>query len=94
MQELVNRRINQMLVHSYLYEVLGEPIISDSQWDAWAKQLSTLLKQYPEAIEEHPYGEAFRDWSGDTASILIPFFDDTIRCRALLAKACAKKAVS
>lgn len=90
MNELINRRINQMLVHGYLYEILGEPIISDSLWDSWAKELSLLLKQYPETIEEHPYGKAFKDWTGDTASVLIPFFDETIRCRAMLAKACKK----
>ena len=90
MNELVNRRINQMLVHSYLYEVMGEPIIEDSYWDYLAKDLARLLKQYPEAIDEHPYGKAFKDWTGDTASVLIPFFDETIKCRALLAKACKK----
>lgn len=90
MQELINRRMNQILVHSYLYEVMGEPIISDAIWDKWAKELSSLLKQYPEAIDEHPYGKAFKDWTGDTASVLIPFFDETIKCRALLAKACKK----
>jgi hypothetical protein len=90
MQELINRRINQILVHSYLYEILGEPIISDVLWDKWAKELSSLLKQYPEAIEEHPYGKAFKDWTGDTASVLIPFFDETIKRRAMLAKACKK----
>lgn len=93
MQELVNRRMNQMLVHSYLYEIVGEPIISDRLWDIWAKELSTLLKQYPESIEEHPYGQAFKDWTGDTASVLIPFFDETIKYRALLAKACVSKKV-
>lgn len=91
MNELTNRRINQILVHSYLYEILGEPIIEDSYWDYLAKDLARLLKQYPEAIDEHPYGRAFKDWTGDTASVLIPFFDETIKCRALLAKACRKK---
>lgn len=90
MQELINRRINQMLVHSYLYEVMGEPIIEDSYWDYLAKDLARLIKQYPEALKEHPYGKAFKDWTGDTASVLIPFFDETIKCRALLAKACKK----
>lgn len=91
MKELINRRINQMLVHSYLYEVMGEPIISDFLWDSWAKELAMLIKQYPDSLKEHPYGKAFEDWTGDTASVLIPYFDETIKCRALLAKACAKK---
>lgn len=91
MNELVNRRINQILVHSYLYEIMGEPIISDYLWSKWAKELSSLLKQYPEAIDEHPYGKAFEGWTGDTASVLIPYFDETIKYRALLTKACARK---
>jgi len=89
--ELVNRRINQILVHSYLYEIMGEPIIEDSYWDYLAKDLATLIKQYPEALKEHPYGKAFEGWTGDTASVLIPYFDETIKYRALLAKACARK---
>ena len=90
MNELINIRINQMLVHSYLYEIVGKPIISDNLWDSWAKELAVLLKDNPEELKEHTYGEAFKDWTGDTASILIPYFDDTIKCRAQLAYFCAK----
>lgn len=78
-----------MLVHSYLYEIAGEPIISDAKWDAWAKELAELIKANPEALDKHLYGQAFRGWTGDTASILIPYFDETIKCRAQLAYFCA-----
>lgn len=66
--ELINRRQRQILIHSYLYEDRNYPLISDSTWDLWAKQLAELMKR-PEA-KKSAYAKYFEDWTGDTAADL------------------------
>ena len=44
----IMRRINQILVHSYLYEKCNVNIIDDSTWDKWAKELVSLIHKYPD----------------------------------------------
>ena len=44
-KELINRRMNQILVTSYLYEVKNAPTgISGYEWDKRAKELVKLIK--------------------------------------------------
>ena len=82
----IMRRINQILVHSYLYEQCTVNIIDDSTWDKWAKELVSLIHKYPDIAKKSPYYEQFKDWTGDTASTFI--FDDTIANRARLCYFC------
>ena len=74
-----------MLVTSYLYEVKNAPTgISDYEWDRRAKELVKLIKDNREIAKELPYYKAFENWTGDSASSLIQYFDYTIACRAKL----------
>ena len=84
-KELIHRRMNQILVTSYLYEVKNAPTgISDYEWDKRAKELVKLIKDNREIAKELPYYIAFENWTGDSASSLIQYFDYTIACRARL----------
>ena len=84
-KELINRRMNQILVTSYLYEVKNASTgISDYEWDKRAKELVKLIKDNREIAKELPYYKAFEDWTGDSASSLIQYFDFTIEYRAKL----------
>lgn len=84
-KELINRRMNQMLVTSYLYEVKNVSTgISDYEWDRRAKELVKLIRANREVAKSLPYYEAFKNWTGDSASTLISYVDDTIINRAKL----------
>ena len=70
--QLINRRMNQMLVTSYLYEVKNASTgISDYEWDRRAKELVKLIKDNREIAKELPYYKAFENWTGDSACSLI-----------------------
>ena len=47
-------------------------------------QLVKLIKDNREIAKELPYYKAFENWTGDSASSLIQYFDYTIECRAKL----------
>lgn len=87
-ESFINRRINQILVHSYLYEQCNVSIIDDNTWDKWAKELVKLIKAYPTIAKKSIYYNQLKDWTGDTASTFK--FDKTIECRAKLCYFCAK----
>lgn len=57
--ELINRRENQILVHSYIYYQCNESLISDDQWTAWAKELCELRDTYPDVYERSDYSLTF-----------------------------------
>ena len=82
----IMRRINQILVHSYLYEQCNVSIIDDSTWDKWAKEIVSLIHKYPDIAKKSLYYNQLKDWTGDTASTFI--FDDTIANRARLCYFC------
>lgn len=45
-------------------------IISDHQWDAWAKELLKLQTDYPEISKNVIWYEAFKDWDASTGAFL------------------------
>lgn len=53
-----------MVVHSYLYYVLNEQLISDHQWQALADELVEWQKDKYPVIGT--YDEAFEDWDAST----------------------------
>lgn len=65
-EELINRRRRQVLVHSIIYYRMNDNIISDSQWSAWAKELYDLQKQYPEIAMRCIFAKEYRDFDPST----------------------------
>lgn len=68
--ELIQRRRLQLLVHSCLYYNMDTNIISDKQWDEWARELVKLQKDYPELSNNVCWYEAFKDWDASTGAFL------------------------
>jgi NAD-dependent DNA ligase adenylation domain len=55
-----------MLVHSYLYYQMDNPIISDDQWQAWADELTKLQTENPKLCKIGYFDKEFKDWDGST----------------------------
>ena len=78
--EKIQQRRYQMLVHSYLYYELGENIISDYDFDYWAKELVDLQEQYPEESKQARYYEEFKNFDGSSGFDL-PYLYENIQKR-------------
>lgn len=59
-----------MLIHSRIYYVLNNNLISDKDFDALAKELAKLQQEYPEISKNVDWYEAFADWDGSTGAFL------------------------
>lgn len=57
--ELINRRRRQILVHSVIYYMLDDSIISDHTWSKWAEELEYLQNTYPNIAKDCVYAKAF-----------------------------------
>lgn len=68
--ELIHRRREQMLVHSYIYYKLNDTIIDDATWSKWATELQQLQNDYPEISKQVADYELFKDWEGSTGAFL------------------------
>lgn len=79
--ELIQQRRYQMLIHSCIYYELDRNLISDKQWDAWAKELVKLQTEYPEISKQVRWYEYFNDWDGTTGAFL-PIRDSWVVLRA------------
>ena len=64
--QLLQRSI---LVNSFAYYELNENILTDFQYDANAKQLANLKKEYPDEFERSRYYEYFYDYCSDEEGI-------------------------
>ena len=64
--ELIQQRRLQLLVHSRIYYVLNNNIISDKQFDEFAKELVQLQKDYPQISKDVIFYNAFENWDGTT----------------------------
>ena len=83
-KELIKRRRAQMLIHSYLYYHLDEPIISDDQWQHWADELTKLQTDYPKCIKIKYFDRDFADWDGSTGMHLPKTIYVAARAEAVL----------
>ena len=63
---LILRRRLQVLVHSCLYYVFNENLISDSTWSAWARELVELQRKYPSIADRVDYAKEFQDFDAST----------------------------
>lgn len=62
----IEQRRRQILVHSIIYYVLNDSIISDYDWSRWASELAELQSQYPEIASSCVYSEAFANFDPST----------------------------
>jgi NAD-dependent DNA ligase len=65
-EELINRRRRQILVHSCIYYQFNTSIIPDKQFDAWAYELAALQRTYPDIANKCAYAQEFADFDGTT----------------------------
>lgn len=67
---LILRRRLQILVHSCIYYVYNDNIVSDSIWSQWARELAELQKKYPSIASRVDYAEEFKEFDGSTGYYL------------------------
>jgi NAD-dependent DNA ligase len=60
---LIKRRRLQILVHSCIYYEFGSNIITDSQFDAWCRELVELLRKNPKLYSDR-FDRYFENWDG------------------------------
>ena len=75
--EKIQQRRYQMLIHSCLYYHLNQNIISDKQWDEWARELRDLQNKYPDISSKVTLYEEFKDWDASTGAFL-PLKDEWV----------------
>lgn len=63
MKRIIQLR-KMLCLHSYIYYILGESIVTDSQWDKWAYELVELQKKH--GWQHKFYDREFYDWDGST----------------------------
>lgn len=68
--EKIQQRRLQMLVHSCLYYNMNTNLITDTQWDMWAKELRYLQNTYPEISRQVEWYADFADWDASTGAFL------------------------
>lgn len=80
--EKIQRRRYQVMVHSCLYYSMNTNMVSDVQYDAWARELEQLQNAYPDIADNVDYAEYFKDFSASTGFDL-PLNDPWVRRKAL-----------
>ena len=65
-KEKIQQRRLQILVHSCIYYEFNTNIITDTQWNNWAKELVDLQRQYPEESLSVIWNDVFKDFNGST----------------------------
>lgn len=63
---LILRRRLQVLIHSCIYYVFNENIVSDSTWSGWARELAELQEKHPSIASRVDYAQEFQDFDGST----------------------------
>lgn len=80
-RQLIRRRRRQLLVHSYIYYQTGSQLVSDAQWDKWAKHLVRLQAKYPDISATVDYAKEFKDFDG-SSGYQLPYNEPEIRAVA------------
>lgn len=77
--EKIQQRRYQLLIHSCIYYHLNTNIISDMQWDKWARELVQLQTDYSDIGEHVQLYDMFKDWDGSTGAFLPITLDWVVR---------------
>lgn len=80
--EKIQQRRLQMIVHSAIYYVFNDNIVSDSKWSQWGRELKDLQEKYPDIASKVIFAEAFKDWDASTGFNL-PIHEDWVTKRAI-----------
>lgn len=64
--ELIRQRRLQMLVHSCIYYRLNTSLITDKEFDTWARELKRLQEENPDISSQVEWYNEFKDWDGTT----------------------------
>lgn len=75
--EKIQQRRLQMIIHSAIYYVFDNNIVSDSKWSQWGRELKDLQEKYPDIASNVRFAEAFKDWDASTGFNL-PIHDDWV----------------
>ena len=65
-EERINRRRRQVLVHSCIYYKFFDSLVDDATFDKWAGELVALQQKYPEVAKKCVYADAFKNFDGST----------------------------
>ena len=90
--ELIQQRRFQILIHSCIYYQFNGNLISDKQFDSWARELAQLQLDYPEIASQVLYAEEFDGFDGTTGFDL-PLENEWVMKKAqkLMGKSISKK---
>jgi len=90
--ELIQQRRFQILIHSCIYYQFNGNLISDKQFDSWARELAQLQLDYPEIAKQVLYAEEFDGFDGTTGFDL-PLENEWVMKKAqkLMGKSVPKK---
>ena len=88
-KQLIKRRRRQIMVHSAIYYRLGTSVITDAQFDKWARELVKLQNDYPNESKQVELYEDFKDW--DASSGFNLNFYPFLRLAQYLVKLCEGK---
>lgn len=80
--EKIQQRRLQMIVHSAIYYVFNDNIVSDSKWSQWGRELKDLQEKYPDIASKVILAEAFKNWDASTGFNL-PIHEDWVTKRAI-----------
>ena len=83
-KELIKRRRNQILVHSYIYFRLFDNIISNETFDKWANELIELQTKYPELSAEVELYDVFDSFTSVGCSSALPLDNKKLANKAQL----------
>lgn len=66
LEELINRRRRQILVHSSIYYLYHTSLVDDATYDGWSIELAELQKKHPEIAEICIHKDDFKGFDGST----------------------------
>lgn len=78
---LLQQRIRQFLVHSFLYYELGETVISDQAYDAICQEIPALLKENQETFP--PYHDLIQKLGAEASGYSIKNYPPEIISAAI-----------
>lgn len=65
-QAIIARRRRQILVHSVIYYVLDDELVTDATFDRWCRELVALQDAYPDDAAQAPLAEEFHGFTGSS----------------------------